>query len=143
MKKYIFLMFIIVFNIAFSFVDTNEAEFKVRLKLIEPITIQVDEHMNFGLLKKGTENVGMAAFTVKGEVGKKYNVVISEKSELVHKTNLNEKIPVDLTLEGSTVGEILSEETQFKIKGTANYAQERQLQSGEYSGTIVVRVNYN
>ncbi|MGL6167147.1 MAG: hypothetical protein ACRC0Y_02535, partial [Fusobacteriaceae bacterium] len=78
MKKYIFLMFTIVFNIAFSFVDTNEAEFKVRLKLIEPITIQVDEHMNFGLLKKGTENVGMAAFTVKGEVGKKYNVVISE-----------------------------------------------------------------
>ncbi|MGL6119894.1 MAG: DUF4402 domain-containing protein [Fusobacteriaceae bacterium] len=143
MKKFIFLVFIIVFNMAFSFVDTDNAEFKVRLKLIEPITIEVNEHMNFGLLKKGTENIGMAAFTVKGEVGKNFNVVISETSELVHKTNLDEKIPVALTLEGSNVEEILSEGTQFKIKGIAEYAQERQLQSGEYSGTIVVRVNYN
>ena len=143
MKRFVFLIFIIMFNIAFSSTHLSEAEFNVRLKLIEPIQVEVNQHMSFGVIEKGTEKTAEATFTLKGEVGKNYNIVISENSELKHNENYEEKIPVSLTLNKSSAGEIFSEETEFKIIGTANYAQERELQSGEYSGTIVLRVNYN
>lgn len=143
MKKIIILIFVTIFNIAFSSVLPNEAEFKVRLKLIEPVSVAVTKHMEFGEIERGTFKQAEAEFTLRGEVGKNYNIVLSGQSKLIHTENLAQEIPVQLELEQSLQGEIENLETTFKIKGTATYAAQNQLQSGEYQGTIVVRVNYN
>ncbi|MGL5000091.1 MAG: hypothetical protein ACRC5T_14125 [Cetobacterium sp.] len=112
------------------------------LKLIEPITIEVNKHMDFGLLKKGTENIGLANFTVRGEVGKLFNVSSHETTELIHNKNINEKIKINIAFVEQIFREMLKDGVAFTIKGIVVYPKERQLQPGEYNGTITIRVNY-
>lgn len=138
-------LFLLIFVIFSTSIFSNEnLEFKVKLNLLNPLLLRVDNKMDFGVLKKGTSVEKEALIVATGNQGQGYKIVINDgkEAQLVSENNSNSVIPVKLSFK-EVKGIFTDKPEEFKLKGLAEYANNAKLNSGKYTGDITVRICYN
>ncbi|MGL4672602.1 DUF4402 domain-containing protein [Cetobacterium sp.] len=143
MKKLLMLLSLTLAVSAFAAPQGDSeksADMNITARVIDPLTV-VAEPMEFGDIIKGSTATADADFTIKGEASQGITLTIDSIAKLT--TTDGKELPISLSNVGNGVMSLnLDTDGNYvrNIIGTLNPTAATA--SGEYSGTITARVQY-
>ncbi|MCK8824766.1 hypothetical protein [Fuchsiella alkaliacetigena] len=120
----------------------DSAEFDLEITILEPISIEITENIDFGSVFPGEEEeqVGTVEAIVEAAPDTDYSVILNNEDSQVILTSAETEDEITVDLEHDSRGSIGNQgEEDFEIEATIP-AAELEVESGDYSGTAVITV---
>ncbi|MGL4987746.1 MAG: hypothetical protein ACRCZO_20340 [Cetobacterium sp.] len=145
MKKLLTLLSLALTVSAFGAPTGNKEEsatMNVTATVIKPLTIKVTKDMAFGTIIQGTKADATGAYAVAGEPGATVDITTTLPKTL---TNATRSAGLDIDFEGLSEGKTsltLNESGNLALNINGSINPTTDTPTGEYSGEIIARVQY-